>query len=153
MDTLARPGKENGLGNNTLARLGGDEFTVILTNIKDETSINLVAQRIIKALSQLVNLGDNQIFVGASIGISIYPDNGEDIETLLKNADAAMYQAKKYGRNNFKFFTEKMNNRVIHRMELEVTMRKAIEQQDFIVHYQPKICVKIGKRRFRCSTS
>jgi diguanylate cyclase (GGDEF)-like protein/PAS domain S-box-containing protein len=124
----------------SVARLGGDEFTVLLNKIAHAQDAAKVAHRIIGALAQPVMLsGGNEVFASTSIGIAIYPDDGDEIETLLKNADAAMYHAKNDGRNRYQFYNKSMNATAREKLALESDMRRALERGEFVLHYQPRL--------------
>lgn len=123
----------------TIARMGGDEFTLIFTDIKTENEIVHIAERIMSVFRKPFYIEGHEIYVTASVGISMYPSDGEQFEVLVKNADMAMYRAKEYGRNNYQFFTEGMNEKVIKRLEVESSLRKALEKDEFILHYQPQL--------------
>jgi diguanylate cyclase (GGDEF)-like protein len=129
----------------TAARLGGDEFTVILEQITAPEDASGVAQKIIDELSPPFNLLGNEAFITASIGISIYPTDNTDMDGLLKNTDAAMYNAKETGRNNFQFYAKEMNVKALGRLELENSLRHAVERGEFVLYYQPKISLDTGK--------
>jgi diguanylate cyclase (GGDEF)-like protein len=122
-----------------LARLGGDEFVIKLYGIDSEQSVAMVAERIIGALTPPFTCAGHQFVVTPSIGIALYPQDGETGENLLMNADSAMYAAKNVGRNNFKFYSETMRVKSLHRLDLENLIRTAIEEEQFDVHFQPKI--------------
>jgi diguanylate cyclase (GGDEF)-like protein len=122
-----------------LARLGGDEFVIKLYGIDNEQSVATVASRIISALTPPFTCGGHQFVVTPSIGIAVYPADGQTGETLLMNADSAMYAAKNVGRNNFKFYSETMRVKSLHRLDLENLIRTAIEEEQFDLHFQPKI--------------
>jgi diguanylate cyclase (GGDEF)-like protein len=128
----------------TVARLGGDEFVIVLSAVKHEQDISHVTQDIMDALSAPFELGEQEIFVSASIGIAIFPMDGHDVGSLLRNADTAMYVAKESGRNNYKFFSQEMNHRAVERMSLETSLRRALERKEFSLVYQPQIDVKNG---------
>jgi len=132
-------------GGDTIGRLGGDEFGVILANLARGDDANLVAQEMVNVLGQPFDADGCRVAITASIGISVYPADGDNWETLLKNADAAMYLAKQQGRNGFHFYTEELNARVTRRMELEVELRRAIADDEFVLHYQPEISVQTGE--------
>lgn len=127
------------------ARLGGDEFTVLLTEIRDGSDAALVARRILKVLSQPFVLDNRELFISTSIGIAIYPNDGKDIDSLLKNADAAMYHAKEQGKNNYQYYLGDMNASALERLTLENDLRRAIEREDFILYYQPRMHISTGK--------
>jgi predicted signal transduction protein with EAL and GGDEF domain len=139
-DTVARQGG-NALAN-TVARLGGDEFTVLLTEIYSMRDAAKVAQRILATLAEPFRLDGHEVYMTASVGIALYPADGEDIDTLIKNADTAMYHAKEHGKNNFQFYKESMNATALERLKLEGDLRKAIEKEEFILHYQPRVDVE-----------
>jgi diguanylate cyclase (GGDEF)-like protein len=129
---------EGGDMDSTVARLGGDEFTVLLSDIASAQDAARVSQRIINAVSQPFNLDNHEVTVTTSIGISLFPDDGNDIVSLIKNADTAMYHAKDLGRNNFQFYTQSMNSTTLERLALENHLRKALERREFILYYQPQ---------------
>ena len=131
--------------NSTVARLGGDEFTVLLTEVARPEDASRVAERILAALSPQCVLDGHEIFISVSIGIAIYPDDGADMSTLLKNADAAMYQAKYQGKNNFQHFSSSLNAEALERLTMENKMHKALEKKEFCLHYQPQVDVRTGK--------
>ncbi|NNF97584.1 MAG: EAL domain-containing protein, partial [Halobacteria archaeon] len=122
----------------TIARLGGDEFTLIMSSFKDPQHINDVVLKLFNILQQPIFIDKHEINITSSIGISIYPDDGESSETLLRNADAAMYQAKDEGRNSFQFYTHDMTERAFERVLMETSLRRALEHQEFVIHYQPQ---------------
>jgi len=126
-------------GNIKLARLGGDEFVIKLYGIDTDDSVASVANRIIDALTPPFTCAGHQFVVTPSIGIAIYPQDGKTGEELLMNADSAMYRAKNVGRNNFKFFSETMRTKSLHRLALENLIRTAIEEEQFELHFQPKV--------------
>jgi len=128
----------------TVARLGGDEFIVALGSIEDGSDAAVAAERIARAIGTEFHLHDRVLNVTCSIGISIYPDHGEDVETLIKHADAAMYSAKEVGRNTFRFFTEGMNAEVSERLTLESSLRSALEKQQLYLLYQPQFSLSSG---------
>lgn len=129
----------------TAARLGGDEFTVILEQIAAPEDASGVAQKIIDELAPPFNLLGDEAFISASIGISIYPMDNTDMDGLLKNTDAAMYNAKETGRNNFQFYAKEMNVKALGRMELENSLRHAVERGEFVLYYQPKVSLDTGQ--------
>ncbi len=120
-----------------LSRLGGDEFTVVLSDISHPLDASRVARRILGALKEPVGIDQHEVFISASIGIVIYPEDGDCAETLLQNADAAMYDAKKRGRNNYQFYTKSMNAAGLRKLRIENRLRRALESDAFSVYYQP----------------
>jgi diguanylate cyclase (GGDEF)-like protein len=131
-------------GSDTLSRQGGDEFVVLLSEIAQAKDAALCAQKMLTILQAPHFIGHHRLGVSASIGISVYPDDGLDAETLIKTADTAMYQAKEHGRNNYKFFEQEMNIRAVERQSIEESLRGALERQEFMLHYQPKINLETG---------
>jgi diguanylate cyclase (GGDEF)-like protein/PAS domain S-box-containing protein len=121
----------------TVARLGGDEFTLLAEELAEPQHASRIAQTVLAALSQPFVLGDHEVFVSGSIGISCYPQDGNDPHALLKNADAAMYKAKEQGRNNFQFFSAEMNSRAMEKLVMTNKLRAALEREEFLLHYQP----------------
>src|SRR5215471_1690147 len=128
----------------TVARLGGDEFILILNDQTGQEVIYRAMQRIIGKVAEPIEIDGQELLVTASAGISLYPQDGPDVETLLKNADAAMYRAKEKGRNNFQFYTAEMNRQVNERLKLESSLRRALERNEFELYYQPRIHVGDG---------
>ncbi len=122
-----------------VARLGGDEFTVLLTEIHQVSDATIVAQRILDGLARSMQLTGHEVVVTPSIGIAVFPYDGEDTETLLKNADTAMYHAKRAGKNLYQFYAESMNVAALRRLTLENNLRKALERQELYLHYQPQV--------------
>ncbi len=121
----------------TVARLGGDEFTILLENVAYAEDIAPIARNLLASLATPFHVGDHELFTTASLGISIYPGDGLDARTLLKNADTAMYRAKERGRNNFQLYAEDMGARVLQHLILETNLRRALEREEFELHYQP----------------
>ena len=128
----------------TLARWGGDDFTIVLENIKGPEGAVKVARNIQKALSEPFQLDERSIHLTASLGIALYPDNGEDTDTLIKNADHALYLGKEKGRNYYQLFTPSMNTITADHLELEADLRKALEREEIRVYYQPKLDLSTG---------
>lgn len=126
-------------GGSSLARLGGDEFTVMLDEITDINHVNAVAERILSSLNEPVMLAGNRVVVTSSIGISIYPDDGDCIDTLLKHADAAMYQVKDKGRNGVFFYDDNLRKESQNRIQLEGELYKALKNDEMTLFYQPKV--------------
>jgi diguanylate cyclase (GGDEF)-like protein/PAS domain S-box-containing protein len=129
----------------TVARLGGDEFLVVLTNVIDIQDAAVAAERFMDTVTTRFVLQGHSLHIGCSLGISIFPEHGADGETLIKNADAAMYNAKERGRNNFQFFTADMNALAVERLTLENGLRLALEKKELFLVYQPQMDVATGK--------
>ena len=129
----------------TVSRLGGDEFVILLPELKAAEGAHVVALKLLKATAEPLTLHGHELNISASIGISIYPDDGEDAETLMKNADIAMYRVKEEGRNNCLFYHANMNTRSVERLAMETRIRHALEKKQFELHYQPKIASDSGK--------
>jgi diguanylate cyclase (GGDEF)-like protein/PAS domain S-box-containing protein len=126
----------------TVARLGGDEFLVVLPRMKDESVAEHLARRIRSCISEPFDVKGREVFVTASIGIALAPGDASDPDSLLRNADAAMYQAKQRGRNNHLFFEHEMNEQVFRRLSLESNLRQALKESEFSVHYQPVVDIE-----------
>jgi diguanylate cyclase (GGDEF)-like protein/PAS domain S-box-containing protein len=139
-DTVARV-KED-YRRSTVARLGGDEFTILLSEIKHIQGVALVAKRILALFSKPFRVQGHEIFVSFSIGIAVFPRDAENATSLLKNADTAMYNAKKNGRNNFQFYTESMNSITVERFTIENQLRKALDNNELQLYYQPQLDIK-----------
>jgi diguanylate cyclase (GGDEF)-like protein len=131
----------------TLSRIGGDEFMVLLPHIRTRDNAAYIAQKIIAALKQPFNVADNELYASMSIGIAIFPDDGDNIETLIKHADIAMYHAKDHGRNDYKFFTQDLHKSFTGRLAVENEMRHALEKKEFEVFYQPQVAVESQRIR------
>jgi diguanylate cyclase (GGDEF)-like protein len=129
----------------TVARLGGDEFVVLLPQLDDGTYAATVAHKILSVIAMPFTLIGHEFRVTASIGISTYPQDGLDEQTLTKNADIAMYQAKEEGKNNFQFYSEKLNANSLERLTLESSLRHALERNEFRLHYQAKRDMRTGR--------
>ncbi len=123
-----------------VARLGGDEFVVTLTSLANDMDAALVAKKIVATLGDTYEIDGKQLHTTPSVGISLFPANGEDVDTLMKNADTAMYHAKEKGRNNFQFFSPAMTAAATERLELERDLRSALANSEFELHYQPQVC-------------
>ncbi|HEX9023231.1 MAG TPA: EAL domain-containing protein [Geobacteraceae bacterium] len=128
----------------TVARRGGDEFIILLPDIDTTREAVNVAQKIINAFSYPFAVSEHELFVGASIGISIYPDDGADCETLIRNSDMAMYRAKEQGRNRYCLFNQSMNDQAAQRLGMENSLRRALQRGEFFLDYQPEINVRNG---------
>lgn len=121
----------------TVARLGGDEFVVVLPDIMTNQDAAAIGQKIIDNMQNPLRVHGYELHITPSIGISVYPEDGLDAMTLLKNADVAMYRAKEVGRNNYQFFTPEMNSAAVERLAVETSLRRAIEQEEFVLYFQP----------------
>jgi predicted signal transduction protein with EAL and GGDEF domain len=128
-----------------VARLGGDEFVILLSGMREPAAAAGVAERILARLKEPFVINRQRFFVGASIGITVFPDDGENVEDLVRHADLAMYHAKRSGKNNYQFFAPEMNAAVVRRMDMERRLRQALERQEFQLYFQP--IVDLGSRR------
>ena len=128
----------------TVGRVGGDEFVLILNDQTNEEAVFRAMQRIAAKVAEPIVIEGKELYATCSAGISLYPQDGSDVDTLLRNADAAMYRAKEHGRNNFQFYTSEMNERVSDRLALENALRRALERREFLLHYQQKVDLKSG---------
>ena len=128
-----------------VARLGGDEFAIVLSNLANGEDAGLVAEKVVSTLARAFHLAGQEVYVSASVGISIYPKDGVDADILLKNADTAMYGAKDRGRNNYQFYLPQMNERALARLEMETQLRGALDRGEFVLHYQPKANLVTGE--------
>lgn len=131
--------------NHELARLGGDEFTVLLTNLRDVQDAGKVARRILEALARPFSISGHEVFVTVSIGIAIFPTDGDSVDLLLKSSDTAMYHAKEQGRNNFQYYSNAMNAAANERLMLEAEVRQATEREEFVLYYQPQVDLRSGR--------
>ena len=129
----------------SVARMGGDEFTLLLQNIENNTDVAHIAQKVIDSISIPSQIGGYEVVVGCSIGIAMYPQAGRDADTLLKNADLAMYKAKQEDGSSYCFFTDAMNQDVRRQLRLESDLRKALKKEQFFLEYQPRIDVNTGR--------
>jgi len=129
----------------TVARLGGDEFVVVLADMARVPDAIPVAQKVLSALAAPMHIGGRELTIGASIGISSYPADGTDAGTLLRNADVAMYRAKAQGGDSYAFFTREMNARALEQLEIEAGLRRAVEKNELVLHYQPIVDAKTGR--------
>lgn len=129
----------------TVVRLGGDEFVLLLTGLNQIEDISDSMQRVLSAVAEPCAIEGRDFVVSCSIGISIYPDDGRDTTTLLRYADSAMYKSKQSGRNNYQFYTDELNQRLMERLDMEYRLRQALEGEEFLLHYQPKLDFASGK--------
>ncbi len=128
----------------TIARLGGDEFVIMVEDVTDERHLINQAKRLLMAFSAPFKIDGNELHVTTSLGITVFPDDGDDPGTLIKNADMAMYHAKGEGKNGYHMFRQEMHDRVERRLQLENALRTAVQKQEFVVYYQPKVDLKSG---------
>jgi len=128
----------------SVGRFGGDEFVLLLSDLGNQGDSRVVAQKIIDSLAEPFHLDGRQTYVTASVGITLFPGDGEDVDSLIANADTAMYRAKEEGRNNYQFFTPEMNARAHKRAQTENALRGALERREFLLHYQPKVDLASG---------
>jgi diguanylate cyclase (GGDEF)-like protein/PAS domain S-box-containing protein len=145
LQSVSRRLLANVRGSDTVSRLGGDEFVVLLSEITCPEDAATSAKRLLLSFSAPHSIAGQDQHIDASIGISIYPEDGEKAETLIKNADTAMYHAKEHGRNNFQFFTAEMNLKSVERQSLEGSLRHALGREEFLLYYQPKVNLDTGE--------
>ncbi len=126
----------------TVSRLGGDEFTIILVGIHDAAEVGIVARKILSSLVVPIRLEGRDVFISTSIGITLFPVDGMTVTELIKNADTAMYHAKERGRNNFQYFSNSMNQKVLDELEMETNLRQALQHEEFSLRYQPQFELK-----------
>jgi diguanylate cyclase (GGDEF)-like protein len=129
----------------TVSRQGGDEFVVLLSEVEQSEDAAISAGRMLHAVAEAHSIDQHDLHVTTSIGVSVYPDDGLNAETLVKNADTAMYQAKENGRQTYQFFKPAMNVRAVERQSIEESLRRALERQEFALHYQPKTNLSTGE--------
>jgi diguanylate cyclase (GGDEF)-like protein/PAS domain S-box-containing protein len=123
----------------TIARIGGDEFVILMPGLIHEESVAKIASKILETIRQPVIVDNHELYLTISIGIAIFPEDGEDDESLITNADVAMYRAKEEGKNNFQLYTPALNEKALERLALENSLRRALEYKEFVVYYQPKV--------------
>jgi diguanylate cyclase (GGDEF)-like protein/PAS domain S-box-containing protein len=145
LQEIAERLKTWGREQDTVARLGGDEFLIMVTQVKDLIDVAVAAERLMDAMTAAFVVQGHSLNVSCSVGVSIFPEHGTDCETLIKNADAAMYGAKDSGRNNFRFFSEEMNAQVVERLTLESSLRLALAKEELFLVYQPQMDVSTGR--------
>ncbi|SEQ24405.1 PAS domain S-box-containing protein/diguanylate cyclase (GGDEF) domain-containing protein [Ectothiorhodospira magna] len=139
LQTVAKRMADNVRASDTLARLGGDEFVLLLENDASMQNIQTLCQKILGVLTDPVTLDEHEVIVTASIGVALYPEDGEDADTLLKHADMAMYEAKNTGRNDYHFFTPNLSQGVLERLKMESALRGASQRGELVLHYQPQV--------------
>jgi diguanylate cyclase (GGDEF)-like protein/PAS domain S-box-containing protein len=145
LQSIAKRLVDCGRSSDTVSRQGGDEFVVLLSEVEQSDDAAITARRMLQAVAEPHSIGQHDLHVTASIGLSIYPDDGLDAETLIKNADTAMYQAKENGHQSFQFFKSAMNVRAVERQSIEESLRRALERQEFALQYQPIINLGTGE--------
>jgi len=138
-DLIARLATPGDRANAEIARLGGDEFSILLTGIRQVEDAARVACRILNFLSTPFTLHDQEVFVTASAGITVYPDDASDVDSFMKNGDTVLHYAKEKGRNNYQFYSRSLNSTAFQKLSLENSLRHAVEHQELVLHYQPKI--------------
>ncbi len=131
-------------GGDTVSRLGGDEYLILVQNLRSAEDAARVAGGILEVLAPPIQVGEHELLVTASIGISLYPHDGQDVETLIQNADVAMYRAKEKGRNLYQLYAPEMNSRALELLMLENRLRSAVDREQLFVYYQPKVGVATG---------
>lgn len=129
----------------TVVRLGGDEFVLLLPGIEKLDDISQSMQRVLAAVAEPCDIQGREFVISCSIGIGVYPDDGVDMDTILRHADSAMFKAKQTGRNNFQFYTSELNKLLTDRLDIEFRLRRAIENKEFVLHYQPKVDFSSGR--------
>ena len=134
-----------GQSTNSIARLGGDEFIVMLSDVEGANDAATIVRRIVASLNEPLTIVGTELFVTGSVGVAMYPSDGTDIDSLLMNADTAMYRAKEAGRGGFQFYDASMNARALDRLVMETMLRRALERSEFTLHYQPRVDFASGR--------
>ncbi|MGZ9014459.1 MAG: EAL domain-containing protein, partial [Burkholderiales bacterium] len=132
-------------GEDTVSRLSGDEFAVVLANLGNAQDAGVVASKVLKRLKMPFDAEGSPVVLSASIGVTLFPADGDNADVLMRNADVAMYNAKSRGRDNFQFYTAEMNERAVAKVQLESRLRGALERNEFMLHYQPKVAIESGQ--------
>jgi diguanylate cyclase (GGDEF)-like protein len=145
LQSVARRLEDCVRGADTVSRQGGDEFIVLLSEVEQAEDAAITARRMLQTVAEAHSIDQHDLHVTTSIGVSVYPDDGLDAETLVKNADTAMYQVKENGPQSYKFFKPAMNVRAVERQSIEESLRRALERHEFALHYQPKINLRTGE--------
>ncbi|MFA6312090.1 MAG: EAL domain-containing protein [Sterolibacterium sp.] len=144
LNTVAKRLRECTRDTDTICRQGGDEFLIVLSNVSDADAITSIAVKILESVERPIHIEGKELSTSLSIGISVYPDDSRDVDTLLNLADTAMYSAKESGRNVYRFYTEQMNADAHDHQRIRVGLRRALEQNEFVLHYQPQIDLASG---------
>ncbi len=144
-DSVARIPDPSGPEDCLIARLGGDEFTVLVADLNTPESAALIAQRLLNKIPKSHNFAGNDVSITTSIGISVFPEDGTEADVLLKNADTAMYHAKDEGKNTYQFFTNSMNKAILERFSIDRDLRKALQRNELVLHFQPQIDMSTRK--------
>ncbi len=142
-DTLVRNTSEG--ASQGVYRLGGDEFTVLVEDLAETGPLVTIAQRILGAVSRPFVIGEHELYISASIGITVFANDGTDLDGLIKQADMAMYRSKELGRDTYFFFNEELNKEAVERHQLEGWLRHALERNEFLMHYQAKADLQTGR--------
>ncbi|MBV8464588.1 MAG: EAL domain-containing protein, partial [Burkholderiales bacterium] len=145
LQEVARRLAESLRAGDVVGRLGGDEFVMLLRHMDSDADIAVVADRVLSRLAEPFSLAEHELVVTPSLGIALYPNDGEDYDTLIRNADAAMYHAKESGRNTYRFYTADMNIRAREILAVENQLRRALERNEFVLHYQPQVEIATGR--------
>ena len=145
LQSVAKRLVDCGRSSDTVSRQGGDEFVVLLSEVEQSDDAAITARRMLQAVAEPHSIRQHDLHVSTSIGVSIYPDDGLDAETLIKNADTAMYQAKENGHQSYQFFKPAMNVRAVERQSIEESLRRALERQEFALQYQPIVDLRTGE--------
>jgi diguanylate cyclase (GGDEF)-like protein/PAS domain S-box-containing protein len=144
LQSVARRLVDCARSSDTVSRQGGDEFVVLLSEVQEPEDAVLAASRMLKAVAEAHSIDEHDLHVTTSIGVSIFPEDGADAQTLIQNADTAMYQAKENGRQSYQYFKPEMNSRAVERQSIEESLRRALQRDELSLHYQPKINFKTG---------
>jgi diguanylate cyclase (GGDEF)-like protein/PAS domain S-box-containing protein len=145
LQSIAKRLVDCGRASDTVSRPGGDEFVVLLPEVEQSIDAAAIAKKMLRAVATPHSIDQHDLHISTSIGVSVYPEDGLDAETLIKNADTAMYQAKENGTDSYQFFKPGMHVRAVERQAIEESLRRALERQEFTLHYQPKINLRTGK--------
>jgi len=145
LQAVAKQLKESIREGDTVSRLGGDEFLLLFPDITQVKDVSVIAEKIVHKFSEAFMVNDKELYISASLGISIFPDNSDSTETLIKHADTAMYYAKQQGRNNYQFYSPKIDAYTTKKLEIEANLRKAIANNELMLYYQPQVSLNSGQ--------